>query len=155
MPEKIRFPSPEEQKEREIAETLKVERGILYFEETDPETKEKRSYVNILGVKLETYASKEDIEAIKEKIVLSELDQEMLRTIAERYKLRQPLMFEGDPGAGKTFLLKKFVQLIHGKEAPVLILTGSPRTTDFEIMGHWLRELNKDSLKILRFEMLI
>lgn len=137
MPERIRFPLSEEQREREIFEVLKKERGILYSEEFDPETKEKKSYVNILGVKLETYASKEEIDEIKKEIVLSKLDQEMLRTIAECYKLKQPLMLEGDPGVGKSYLMEQFVRLIHGKEAPILKLTGTPRTTEFEILGHW------------------
>jgi MoxR-like ATPase len=137
MPEKIRFLSPEEKREQEIAEALKEEVGILYREEIDPETKEVKKFVNILGVKVETYASKEDIEAIKEEIVLSETDQKMLRAIAECYKLRQPLLFEGDPGVGKTFLMKKFVQLIHGKEAPILEIVGTPRTSELEILGHW------------------
>jgi len=137
MPEKIRFLSPEEKREQEITEALKEKGGILYREEIDPETKEVKKLVNILGVEVETYAPKEDIEGIKKEIVLSETDQEMLRTIAECYKLRQPLLFEGDPGVGKTFLIKKFVQLIHGKEAPILEIVGTPRTSELEILGHW------------------
>jgi len=137
MPEKIRFPSPEEKREKETLEALKERGGILYREEIDPETKEVKRFVNILGVEVETYASKEDIEEIRKEIVLSETDQKMLRTIAECYKLRQPLLFEGDPGVGKTFLMKKFVRLIHGKEAPILEIVGTPRTSELEILGHW------------------
>ncbi len=144
MPDRVRFLSPEEQREREIAEALKREGGILYCEKIDPETGETKRFVNILGVEVETYASREDIEAIKGEIVLSEVDQDMLRTIAECYKLRQPLLFEGDPGVGKTFLMKKFVQLIHGKDAPILELVGTPRTSELEILGHWApRGLNE------------
>jgi len=137
MSEELRFLSPEEERERETFEALKKEGGILYREEIDPKTNEVRRFVNILGVEVETYAPKEDIEAIKEEIVLSETDQKMLRTIAECYKLHQPLLFEGDPGAGKTFLMKKFVQLIHGKGAPILEIVGTPRTSELEILGHW------------------
>ena len=135
--EKIRIPSPEELKERELAQKLKEEGGILYREEKDPNTGETRRFINILGVEVETYASREDVEAIKKEIVLSETDAELLRLIAECYKLREPLMLEGDPGSGKTFLLRKFVQLIHGKNAPNLVLFGSPRTSELEILGHW------------------
>jgi len=137
MAEKIRFPSPEEKRERQTFEALKGAKGILYREGVDPETKEIKKFINILGVEVETYASEEDIEAIKEEIVLSETDQKMLRTIAECYKLRQPLLLEGDPGTGKTFLMKKFVQLIHGKDAPILEIVGTPRTSELEILGHW------------------
>jgi len=137
MPEKIRFPSPEEKREQEILEALKEAGGILYRDEIDPETQEVRRFVNILGVEVETYASREDIEEIKREIVLSETDQKILRIIAECYKLRQPLLFEGDPGVGKTFLMKKFVELIHGREAPILEIVGTPRTSELEILGHW------------------
>jgi len=137
MSEKIRFLSPEEERERETFEALEKEGGILYREKIDPKTNEVKRFVNILGVEVETYASKEDIEAIKKEIVLSKTDQKILRTIAECYKLRQPLLLEGDPGTGKTFLMKKFVQLIHGKEAPILEIVGTPRTSELEILGHW------------------
>ena len=147
MLERIKFQSPEEKKEQEIAENLKKEGGIFYREETDPETSEKKRFVNILGVEVETYASREDIEKIKEEIVFSKLDQILLRTIVECYKLRQPLMVEGDPGVGKTFLMKKFVQLIHGKEAPILELVGTPRTSELEILGHWAPAAHQKELK--------
>ncbi len=137
MPENIRFFSEKERREIEIAERLQKEGGILYREEIDPETNETKRYVIILGVEIETYATREDIEEIKKELVLTELDQKLLRIIAECYKLRQPLMIEGDPGVGKTFLLKKFVQLIHGKDAPILMLVGTPRTSELEILGHW------------------
>jgi len=137
MSGEIRFLSEEEKREREIAETLQAEGGIFYWEARDHETEEAKRYINILGVEVETYASREDIEALKKEIILSETDQELLRLIAESYKLREPLMFEGDPGVGKTFLMKKFVQLIYGKEAPILELVGTPRTSELEILGHW------------------
>lgn len=137
MSEQIRFPSVEEKKEQETKERLKNEAGIFYESEKDPTSGENRNYINILGIKLETYASKEDIEEIKNEIILSKLDQRLLRKIAECYSLKQALLFEGDPGAGKTFLFKKFVKMIHGKDAPVLDLVGTPRTSELEILGHW------------------
>ncbi len=137
MSEKIRFSSEEEKKEQKLAETLKVEGGVFYREAIDPKTGETKRFANIVGVEVETRASKEDIEAIKKEVVLSETDQELLRSIVESYKLREPLMFEGDPGVGKTFLMKKFVQLLHGKDAPILELVGTPRTSELEILGHW------------------
>jgi MoxR-like ATPase len=137
MPEGIRFLSPEERSEREIAERLIKEGGIFYREEVDPKTGETKRFINILGVELETYAPREDIERIKQELVLSPLDQKLLRIIAECYKLKQTLMLEGDPGSGKTFLLEQFVRLIHGYDAPLLILVGTPRTSELEILGHW------------------
>ena len=137
MPERIRFPSETEKREQEMKEKLLEEGGILYYERKDPETGELKKFVNILGVELETYASKEEIERLKEGLILSEVDQKILRNIAECYKLKQPMMIEGDPGVGKTFLVKKFVKLIHGENAPILELVGTPRTSELEILGHW------------------
>lgn len=137
MPEKLRFPSEQERREQELKERLIKEGGIIYYEKTDPETGETKKFVNILGVELETYASKEEIERLKEGLILSEFDQKLLIGIAECYKLRQPMMIEGDPGVGKTFLVKKFIRFIHGENAPILELVGSPRTSELEIFGHW------------------
>lgn len=130
----VEFLPPEE---RAVEERLRREGGIMYEEIEDPESKEKKKYVNILGVRVETYTSPEDIEKIKKEIILSELDQRVLRKIAETYQLRQPLYLESDPGAGKTYLFKKFVQLVHGHEAPILSIIGSPRTSELDILGHW------------------
>lgn len=136
-PEKFRPPSPDELSERATLEQLKQEGGIFYHEELDSETNEKVKLVNILGIDVPTHATPEDIATLKSEIVLSNVDQEMLRAIAESYELRQPLLFEGRPGTGKTFLMKKFAQFIHGKDAPIVELVGTPRTSELEILGHW------------------
>ena len=137
MPENLRFQSEDEIKEQETLERLKEEGGIYFRQETNPENGETTNFVNILGIEVETYASEEDIESIKKEMILSPVDQDLLRTIAQCYKLRQPLLFEGDPGAGKTFLIEKLTKLVHGKDAPVLELVGTPRTSELEILGHW------------------
>ncbi len=128
MENKFEFSSQEEQRK---IEAIKEEMGIAFYE------KEGQKFVNILGVELETYATEEDIKEIKERWVLSEFDIEVIRIIAECYKLRQPLMLEGGPGAGKTFLAEKFIKIIHGKDAPILSLTGTSKLTDLDILGHW------------------
>lgn len=152
MEKKLEFSSREDQ---EKIETIKEERGIVFFKRVDPETNEEKSFLNILGVEVETYATEEDIKELKERWILSEFDQEILRNIAECYKLRQPLMLEGGPGTGKTFLLENFIKMIHGKDAPILSLTGTSKTTDLEILGHWIpkgsdEENNADYEKELR-----
>lgn len=148
MSEQFRFPSLEEKKEQETKDALKEEGGILYETTKDSENGEEKNYVNVLGVKVETYASKEDVEEIKNEIILSKLDQRLLRRIAENYSLKQALLFEGDPGAGKTFLFKKFIKMIHGKDAPVLDLVGTPRTSELDILGHWApKGLSEDETK--------
>lgn len=136
-PPEIRFNSPQEEQEKEQVQRLKREGGIFFSEKKDAETGEQSRRVNILGVELETYASNEDMEALKQGLILSPLDQSLLRGLAESTVLRQPILFEGDPGAGKTFLMRKLIQFIHGKDTPILELVGTPRTTELEILGHW------------------
>lgn len=139
MAEQPRYQSEDEIKEQETMGTLKEEGGISFRQEANSESGETKSFVNILGIEVETYASQEDIKEIMEGVVLetSPVDQKILRTIAKCYTLRQPIMLEGDPGLGKTFWLKKFNKLIHGKDEPMLELVGSPRTSELEILGHW------------------
>src|SRR6056297_903241 len=118
-------------------ETLKKEGGLLYETKKDPETGEKKNFINILGVKLETSATEKEIQEIKEDIIFSKLDKMLLRRMAECYKLKQPLLLESDPGAGKTYLLHQFVKMIHGKDAPILQINGSPKMNELDILGHW------------------
>jgi MoxR-like ATPase len=118
-------------------ERLQREGGIFLEREPDPEAKEPTGLLNVLGVELPTYATSAEAARILDGMVLSETDQDLLRTIAECYSLRQPLMLEGDPGSGKTFLVQQFTRLIHGAEAPVLRLAGTPRTSELDILGHW------------------
>lgn len=133
--------------EKEKKDKLVKERGIYYFEKEDPETGEKKKYVNIMGIEIETEATKEDIDKIKESLVLSELDQELLRKMAETYVLRQPLMLEGAPAAGKTFLIKYFTKLLYGTEALPLTIYGTTRTDADEIIGHWIPKTTNEKEK--------
>ncbi|MEI8270576.1 MAG: hypothetical protein WCG45_04350, partial [bacterium] len=135
--EKITFKSPEQISEEKKRERLLNEGGIFYEKIKDEETGKEKSIVNILGVEIETYASKEDIQKLKEEIILSNLDQTLLRKTAECYKLKQPILFEGDPGAGKTFIFEKFVEMIYGAGCPIDTLVGTPRTSELDILGHW------------------
>lgn len=137
MVENIRFKSEAEQREDSVAEQMASNGGIFYERAMDDETGQELTYVNILGVRVETHASEEEIDEIKQEIILSKLDQRLLRRTAECYVLKQALLFEGDPGAGKTFLFKKFIKMIHGKNAPILEIVGTPRTSELEILGHW------------------
>ncbi len=138
MPEeKITFDSPETQRVQKEEEKLRKEGGIVFETEKDPETNKKKNFINILGIKIETSASKEEIQEIKKEIVFSKLDKMLLRRMAECYKLKQPLLIESDPGAGKTYLLHQFIKMIYGKDAPILQINGSPKMNELDILGHW------------------
>ncbi len=137
--EKITFKSPDQIREENKKERLLSEGGIYYekIKSTEDGPESERAIINILGVEVETYASEEDIQQLKEEIILSNLDQTLLRKTAECYKLKQPILFEGDPGAGKTFLFEKFIEMVYGKGCPIDTLVGSPRTSELDILGHW------------------
>ncbi len=152
MPEpRPRFLSPEERQEQDTVKRLQQEGGIFAVERKNPETGGQTRFVNILGVDVETYAPDEDIEALKQGLILSSLDQSLFRALAESHVLKQPILFEGDPGAGKTFLMRKIIQFIHGKNTPILELVGTPRTTELEILGHWApKGLSDDEAKEYR-----
>lgn len=135
--EKINFKSQEQIREEGKKERLLREGGIYYEKLHNEENGNEKNIINILGVELETEASEEDINQLKEEIILSNLDQTLLRKIAECYKLKQPILFEGDPGAGKTFLYEKFIEMLYGKNCPIDTLVGSPRTSELDILGHW------------------
>ncbi|RLF35922.1 MAG: hypothetical protein DRM99_03785, partial [Thermoplasmata archaeon] len=129
MPEKfesIRFKSPEEIKEEEIEAKIKergpegeILGGIVFEEEVDPETREKKKYIYIgnpyeerpIITKLETEASREDIETIKKEIIPMKESFEILEAMARTYKHRQPLLIEGPTAIGKTYLADKFTEL--------------------------------------------
>jgi MoxR-like ATPase len=138
--EKLTFKSPDQTKEEKKKERLLNEGGIYYEKKKSVDENQQeveKAIINILGVEIETQASEEDIQQIKEEIILSNLDQTLLRKTAECYKLKQALLFEGDPGAGKTFLFEKFIEMIYGKGCPIDTLVGSPRTSELDILGHW------------------
>lgn len=128
--------TPELREELARVDRLREEGGI-FFEDRQLEDEPAPGIVNVLGVEVPTYASEGEIREIQAGMVLSPTDQDLLRTIAESYVLRQPLLLEGDPGSGKTFLQRQFVRLVHGAEAPILRLPGTPRTSELDILGHW------------------
>ena len=142
------FKKPEDI-EKEKKERLIKEGGIYYFEREDTETGEKKRYVNIMGVEIETEASKKDIDKIKKELVMTDLDQELVGIMAKTYSLRQPLMLEGAPAAGKSFLIKYFTKLLYGYGAVPLTIYGTTRTDAEDIVGHWTpKTTNEEEKKI-------
>lgn len=120
----------------EYKKSLAANKGIIYTPNRDPKVKFK-GWLDILGVRVGTYASQEEVSELVSAIVPTDLTLNLLRTMAEAYSLRQVLLLEGDPGVGKTYIAKIFVRLIHGKDAPILSLVGSPRVSEFDLFGHW------------------
>ncbi len=153
MSERIRYKSPEELKEEEIEAKIKARGpegeilgGIVFEEEKDPKTGEIKRYIYIgnpyeerpLIIKLKTEATREDVEAIKREIIPMRESFEILEAMARTYSNRQPLLIEGPTAIGKTFLLKKFVELLYGREVKPLEFYCSGQTDVSELMAKWV-----------------
>ena len=160
--EGIRFKSPEEIKEEEIERKIKergpegeILGGIVFEEEVDPETGEKKKYVYIgnpyeerpIIIKLETEASREEIEEIKKEIIPMRESFEILETMAMAYKHRQPLLIEGPTAIGKTFLANKFTELLYGRNVKPLDFYCSGQTDVSELMGKWVPKVETEGEK--------
>lgn len=169
MPEKfetIRFKSPEELKEETIEAKIKergpegeILGGIFYEEEKviDPETKEEKTkrYIYIgnpyeerpIITKLETEATREEIEAIKKEIIPMKEAFEILEAMARTYKHRQPLLIEGPTAIGKTYLADKFTELRYGRGVKPLDFYCSGQTDVSELMAKWVPKVETEEEK--------
>ena len=95
--------------------------------------------VNIFGTRLKTdIESPDEVAEIVRSLNISELDEILFSRLAKAYALKHAIMFEGDPGAGKTFVPSKFNEFIHGRDEKPLVMTCSPKMTELEIIGHWM-----------------
>jgi MoxR-like ATPase len=165
-PETIRFKSQEELKEEEIERKIKergregeILGGIVFEEEkvVDPETKEEKTkrYIYIgnpyeerpIITKLETDASRKDIEAIKREIIPMRESFEILEAMARTYKHRQPLLIEGSTAIGKTYLADKFTELLYGRGVKLLDFYCSGQTDVSELMAKWVPKVETEDEK--------
>jgi len=165
-PERIRFKSPEELKEEEIERKIKergpegeILGGIVFEEEktVDPDTKEEKikRYIYIgnpyeerpIITKLETDATREDVEAIKREIIPMRESFEILEAMAMTYKHRQPLLIEGPTAIGKTYLAEKFTELLHGRGVKPLDFYCSGQTDVSELMAKWVPKVETEEEK--------
>jgi len=165
-PETLRFKSPEELKEEKIEKKIKergpegeILGGIVFEEEKaiDPETKEERTrrYIYIgnpyeerpIITKLETDASREEVEAIKREIIPMKESFEILEAMARTYKHRQPLLIEGSTAIGKTYLADKFTELLYGRGVKPLDVYCSGQTDVSELMAKWVPRVETEEEK--------
>lgn len=164
MPERIfpRFKSQEEVREEEIEGKIKkrgpegeILGGIVFEEETDPETGEKKKYIYIgnpyeerpLIIKLGTEATREDIETIKREIIPMRESFEILEAMARTYRNREPLLIEGPTAIGKTFLAEKFTELLYGRGVKPLDFYCSGQTDVSELMAKWAPKVETEEEK--------
>ncbi len=160
--EEFRYKSPEELKEEAIEAKIKekgpegeISSGIVFEEEIDPKTQEKKKYIYIgnpyeerpLITKLETDATREEIEAIKREIIPMRESFEILEAMARTYKHRQPLLIEGPTAIGKTYLADKFTELLYGRGVKPLDFYCSGQTDVSELMAKWVPKVETEEEK--------
>jgi hypothetical protein len=159
----IRFKSPEEIKEDEIEFKMRErgpegepQSGIFFDEEIVSGTQEKKKYVYIGNpysteglplTKLETEATREDIETIKREIIPTKESAEMLEAMAVTYKNRQPLLIEGPTAIGKTYLMERFTEMIYGRGTKPLDFYCSGQTDVSELMAKWVPKTETEEEK--------
>lgn len=162
MPETFRFKSPEELKEEKIERKIKergpegeILGGIVFEEEINPETQEKKKYIYIgnpyeerpVIVRLETDASQEEIEEIKKEIIPMRESFEILEAMARTYKHRQPLLIEAPTAIGKTYLADKFTEMLYGRGVKPLDFYCSGQTDVSELMAKWVPKVETEEEK--------
>jgi MoxR-like ATPase len=164
--DEFRYKSPEELKEEEIESKIKekgpegeILGGIVFEEEKtiDPDTKEEKikKYIyignpyedNPIITKIETDATREEIEAIKREIIPMKESFEILEAMARTYKHRQPLLIEGPTAIGKTYLAEKFTELRYGKGVKPLDFYCSGQTDVSELMAKWVPKVETEEEK--------
>jgi len=165
-PDEFRYKSPEELKEEEIELKIKekgpegeIMGGIVFEEEKtiDSDTKEEKikKYIyignpyedNPIITKIETDATREEIEAIKREIIPMKESFEILEAMARTYKHRQPLLIEGPTAIGKTYLAEKFTELRYGKGVKPLDFYCSGQTDVSELMAKWVPKVETEEEK--------
>ena len=142
MPEKFSvensfFKTPEEERR---------EKPFIAYEEIEEEG-EKKCFVDIGGIKVETFASKEDVEKISAGILETKESQDMLKSIAIHYNLRQPLILEGGTALGKSFAVEKFSELIYGEGEEPITFDCSGQTDVSELMAKWVPKTGEENEK--------
>ncbi|RLF36073.1 MAG: hypothetical protein DRM99_03485 [Thermoplasmata archaeon] len=144
--EKIHF-KPEKlvEYEREIEELR--EKGGFKLEE-----KEGGNIIKFLGIRglgphqreaiLEFDTEIKDEKEIKEILEKYDLQQSplfkrMFSLLIDEYNQERIPLFQSVPGTGKTYSVKLFNELLHGKDAQMEYIACTPRTTELELIGHW------------------
>lgn len=139
-PEKL---NPEREAPIEEEEVFKTreeevkEKGPIFYEE-----REGKHFVNICGIDVETFASKEDIEKVKEnykkEVVEFREFLEIMRDIAIHYRQKELFHIEGPTAVSKTFSVNTFNKLLYGPEEEPLDFYCKGQTDETQLMAKWV-----------------
>lgn len=161
MPEEIKFKPEAISEYQKKLEKLKKQDGFML--ERDEEN--QKNIISFLGIQeeiggklkdkiIEFETDIEDEKELREIIkdfYQTPLSKKMLSFVIESYKQQRIPLMQSLPGTGKTFIYKKFNQLLHGKDAKLEYIACTPRTSELEIIGHWApsgkKELKEEEIE--------
>lgn len=92
-------------------------------------------------VSFPSYAAKEEIEAIRDKVVPMPETCEMLLALAQAKEMSNIILIEGDTAIGKTFAVNRFVELMYGPGVKPLDFFCNGQTDVAELHGMWVPKL--------------
>jgi MoxR-like ATPase len=89
-------------------------------------------------ITLPTRATKEEIDALRDRIIPTQEAAQILSSLATAYTMRCPLLIEGPTSIGKTYLIEKFTELLYGPGAEPLRFYCSGQTDVSELIARWV-----------------
>jgi hypothetical protein len=152
MFEKIRTISAQEEQEERLSDQAKEvgpsgerRNGIMYEERQLPDGELERliHFTNPYNEKdariitLDTRISEEDFNQLRDSIIPIKEFFSMLMDLAEAYNLQAPVLLEGPSALGKTFAVRKFVELLYGPGFQPFEFVCNGQTDTAELMARW------------------
>lgn len=99
---------------------------------------EEISVIDIAGVKVESWASKEDILEILKEIHPTVESLEVLQSMAETFQQGRGLIVEGETSRGKTYLMNKFTEMMFGRGTKPVDFYCNGQTDTMSLMAKWV-----------------
>ena len=94
--------------------------------------------VDIAGVPVESFATREDIEATIAEIHPTADALELLQAMALTFQQGRGLIAEGGTSRGKTYLMNKFTQIIFGRGVKPVDFYCNGQTDTMSLMAKWV-----------------
>lgn len=98
-------------------------------------------------VSIESFATEADVTAIKNEIIPIREAFNVLGILGTTYNQRQGVILEGPTAVGKTYLIKKFAELLDGKSALPVDFYCSGQTDVGELLAHFVPRTDNEGDK--------
>jgi hypothetical protein len=91
-----------------------------------------------------SYASAEEVEKLRNRIIPMPETCEMMQALAEAREMNNILLIIGGTAMGKTFVVKTFVKALYGPQADPLDFYCNGQTDVSELHGMWVPKLSSE-----------